>query len=200
MRVLTSIDEAAVLLDGGDVVAIPTDTVYGVAASLAHPAAVASLFVAKGRRSDVPLPVLVASIEQLEELLGRLDEPVHSLGALWPGALTIVVGCDEELSRRVGSTGTVGVRCPDDVALRSLLERTGPLAVTSANRSGEPPATSPAEVVTFLGHSPVVTAVLDGGVRDGLASTVVSMSAGRLEVLREGPISRATLDEVISAG
>jgi L-threonylcarbamoyladenylate synthase len=200
MRVLTSIDEAAALLDEGGVVAIPTDTVYGVAASLAHPAAVASLFVAKGRRSDVPLPVLVASTEQLEELLGRLDEPTRSLGSLWPGALTIVVDCDEELGRLVGSTGTVGVRCPDDVVLRSLLERTGPLAVTSANRSGEPPATSPAEVVAFLGHSTVVTAVLDGGVRDGLPSTVVSMVAGRPEVLREGPISRATLDAAISEG
>lgn len=198
MRIVPSLKEAGALLMDGHVVAIPTDTVYGVAASLRWPAAVANLFTAKGRRSDVPLPILVADNTQLEALVGPVAAPERCLFSLWPGPLTIVISCDAALASLLGSRDTVGVRCPDDPTVQALLALTGPLAVTSANLSGEPPATSPDEVVAMLGATQIVTAVLDGGVRDGQPSTVVAISDGHAEILRDGPVARSTIEDMLN--
>ena len=117
--------EAADLLASGEVVALPTDTVYGVAASVAHPAAVARLFALKDRPDTVALPVLAASLEQVTAAgITMTPELARLAEAFWPGALTIVVAAPHELAQRLGaSEPTVGVRVPNDPALRELLER-----------------------------------------------------------------------------
>jgi tRNA threonylcarbamoyl adenosine modification protein (Sua5/YciO/YrdC/YwlC family) len=162
----------------GEVVAIPTDTVYGIAVIPGHSDA---LFALKERPADVALPVLIADPE---------DAPTYATFALdlthrWPGALTIV-GDRTDVSRAwdIGGDGaTVGLRCPDDDDLRGLLRITGPLVTTSANKHGQPPCTTPDEVRAALGDGIVV---LDGGVRNGQPSTVVDATQSRLRVLRQG--------------
>ncbi len=184
------LEVAAALLAGGAVVGIPTDTVYGLAAHLAD-AALEALFAAKRRPDDVPVAVLCADRDDVATL-GATFPPVAErlAAALWPGPLTLVLDAPAALVRRVRAVRGVGVRVPDDEVCRSLLALTGPLAVTSANLHGAPPAETADEVVATFAASGVA-AVLDGGRRGGVVSTVVS-TVGRPEVLREG----ARLDEV----
>ena len=187
---LDDLDLAALLLDDGRVVAIPTDTVYGLAARFDDPKALDALYLAKGRPETKPLPVLVAEPAGLEELLGEVPSEVTALADRhWPGALTIVAPCGDELARRVRSSeGTVGIRCPDDPTARALLRLTGPLCVSSANRSGEEPCRSADEVIAVLGSTEVVMAVLDAGTRWGQPSTVVVVRDGTMQIVRQGPL------------
>ncbi len=187
---LDDLDLAAILLGDGLVVAIPTDTVYGLAARLDHPGALAELYVAKGRPETKPLPILVADPDEALGLLAEVPDELAALAARhWPGALTIVAGCDEELATRVHSPDqTVGIRCPDDATARALLKITGPLCVTSANRSGEPPCCSADEIIASLSCAEAIAAVLDAGRRDAEPSTVVTFRDGELTVLRRGAI------------
>ena len=189
---------AVILLRDGAVVALPTDTVYGVAASLAHPSALAALFDLKRRPGNVALPVLVDGVAQIEGLGVTWSARAARLSdALWPGALTIVVPAPVALARRVGSTGaSVGFRCPGDAALRQLLTHTGPLAVSSANEHGEPPCTTAAEVRATFADRPLAD-VLDGGVRDGAVSTVVELLEGSWRVRREGAVARDVLAHLL---
>ncbi|MGC1418939.1 MAG: Sua5/YciO/YrdC/YwlC family protein, partial [Acidimicrobiales bacterium] len=132
MTVLVDENEAVGLLLSGGVVALPTDTVYGLAASLRFPEAVDALFTLKRRPRTVALPVLVSSVEQIESLGVEWDERARRLsGAFWPGALTIVVEVPPPLATLVGaSSSSVGFRRPDDQLLLGVLERCGPLALT----------------------------------------------------------------------
>lgn len=188
---VVDLDEAARLLVSGAVVALPTDTVYGVGASLVHPSALASLFDLKHRPGSLALPVLVESVAQIEALGVTWPDPARELGrAFWPGALTIVVPVDEALATRVGSSSrSAGFRIPDDVALLHLLGRCGPLAVTSANEHGEPPCHSVLDVRRSFAHATQLDGVVDGGERHGAVSTVVELTAGSWRVLRDGAIS-----------
>ena len=190
-------DEALRLLLDGGVVALPTDTVYGVGASLVHADAVASLFLLKGRPVGVPLPVLVHALSPIQEIDVEWSELAQRLSEeFWPGPLTIVVPASRELALRVGGSGdTVGVRVPDDELLLSLLRDSGPLAVTSANAHGEPPCHSAQEVLAALSGDRLA-GVLDGGERRGEVSTVVDVSDSSWRVLREGAI---TVDRIASA-
>ncbi len=191
-------DEAADLLAAGEVVALPTDTVYGVAASVAHPAAVARLFALKDRPADVALPMMAASLEQVASAGVVVTDDLARLAAtLWPGALTIVVAAPTELARRLGAReSTAGVRVPDDRALRDLLARCGPLAVTSANVHGGEPCESAEQVdAVFAGRSDLA-GVVDGGERRASVSSVVDVTSRPWRVLREGAISRETLGEI----
>ena len=187
---LDDLDLAAILLNDGLVVAIPTDTVYGLAARLDDPKALDALYVVKGRPETKPLPVLVADPMAIHELLGEVPPQLSAVVERhWPGALTIVTACGELLAGRVrASDGTVGIRCPDDPTARALLRITGPLCVTSANRSGEAPCRSADEVMTVFASTDSIVAVLDAGRRDGEPSTVVTVRGSQLHVLREGPI------------
>ena len=139
-----TIEAAADVVRGGGVVVVPTDTVYGLGALVTNPTAVANIFVAKRRPRDVALPVMVASEAQLRELGVEISLEARALmDAFWPGALTIVMPVSPALAALTGATDSVGFRLPAQPALRALLEATGPLAVTSANRHGEPRAPRP---------------------------------------------------------
>ena len=185
-------------LDAGGVVAVPTDTVYGLAASLWHDDAVASLFRLKDRPSHVPLPVLVHTLNPIQEIDVEWGESAQQLAQeFWPGPLTIVVSASAELARRVGgSKDSVGVRVPNDELLLSVLRECGPLTVSSANAHGESPCHSAAEVLGALGGEDLA-GVLDGGERLGEISTVVEVGDGLWRVLREGSISASRIADVL---
>lgn len=174
-------------LRAGEVVALPTDTVYGLCVSVEATGGTAALFAVKARPVNVALPVLVAEPAEAIEF-GRFTPLAQSVTeAHWPGALTVVV----ERSRvsaawDLGGDGaTIGLRCPDDVALRRVIGSVGPLAVTSANVHGAPPCTTAAEVEHALPAVPV----LDGGRRDGTPSTVVDLTGETVVVLRHGGVT-----------
>ncbi|MCU1419171.1 MAG: threonylcarbamoyl-AMP synthase [Mycetocola sp.] len=186
----------------GDLVVIPTDTVYGVAADAFSPAAVQKLLDAKGRTRQSPPPVLVPGIATLEALAAEIPEAVRNLvDAFWPGGLTIVLPAQPSLAWDLGDTeGTVAVRMPDNRIALELLEETGPLAVSSANRTGMPAATTAQEAMDMLGES--VEVYLDGGGSESTASTIVDATAlvapgGKVTILREGAITRSQLREVL---
>ena len=188
-------DDVASILNDGGVVALPTDTVYGLAARLDRPTAVAALFAIKERPETVALPVFVRGVDDVNAIGGRLTPSARTLThAFWPGALTVIVPCLSELARLVGSTtATVGVRCPNDDAVQELLALTGPLVVTSANEHGAPPCTSATAVVDTLGGRASLAAVWDGGIRDGAVSTVVRCEEQGYAVVRHGALSAEQL-------
>lgn len=177
---LVDIADAADVLRGGGVVAVPTDTVYGLAAAHDQPAAVDLLFELKHRPREVQVPVLVADVEQARALAVIAAPYVERLiGRHWPGALTIVLD-------RLDGDGTVGLRCPASAVAQDLCRRVGPLATTSANVHGEPPLTTAAAVEAQFGPS---LAVIDGGPCEGEPSTVIDCTDGSGPVLlRAGAI------------
>lgn len=200
MTALMNSDEAFEALRRGGVVAVPTDTVYGVAASIRQPEAVHALFALKRRPATQALPVLVGADEQINELGIVWPEGARRLAdAFWPGALTIVVDAPRSLSELVGSTEeTVGIRRPDDALLAELLERCGPLVVTSANEHGAPPCTNPAEVIETFAGLEELSGVLDGGERAGVVSSVVRLSATSWSLVRCGAISEQQIESVLA--
>jgi L-threonylcarbamoyladenylate synthase len=177
----------------GKVVAIPTDTVYGLAVDPTRPEAVARLFALKERPTRVALPVLVGSWDQVGALCGPLTPPARGLAdRYWPGPLTLVVPRSPAFVADLGGdpdhASTVGIRWPDHRIVQTLCDELGPLAVTSANRHGRPPATTARAVAEeFEGADPLAV-ILDGGVCDGEPSTVVECLGGEIRCLREGAI------------
>ena len=174
----------------GQLVVLPTDTVYGVGVDAFDADGVQRLLDAKGRGRDMPPPVLVSATTTLDAL--ATDLPAWANGLIehyWPGPLTIVCRQQPSLRWDLGETrGTVAVRMPADEAALDLLGRTGPLAVSSANLTGRPAATDAAAAEQMLGES--VEVILDGGPSDGnLASTIVDCTGDRPRILREGAIS-----------
>ena len=192
-----SIAEAARLIRAGQPVAVPTETVYGLAADATDPAAVARIYAAKGRPSFNPLIVHVSSLDQAGHY-GAFCELARSLAAAyWPGALTLVVPkrAESGLAEAVtAGLGTVALRCPAHPAMQALLEAAGrPLAAPSANASGTISPTRAGHVLASLdGRIPLI---LDGGpTRRGLESTIVAVGADGLRLLRPGPISLEGLE------
>ena len=179
--------DAVDVLRNGGVVAFPTDTVYGVGAAIDRPEAIARLFEVKGRAHTRAIAVLVADAEQARTL-GVLDARAAALvERWWPGALTLVVDRQPDLSIDLGGDpATIGLRCPADELVHRLCREVGPLATTSANRSGEPTSPTPTGVSAALGDR--VDLVVDDGHRGTVASTLVSLVAGGWEVLRIGQI------------
>lgn len=189
------LDVAAALLRDGAVVAIPTDTVYGVAADAASPEAIARLFAAKRRPLDKAIPLLVDEAGGLDLVASSVPEAARTLAArFWPGALTIVVPRRRE---RDDDLPTVAVRMPDHALARALIRLAGGrLAVTSANISGEPPATTAAEALQQLGGR--IAAVIDGGpCPGGVASSIVDVCTTPPRLLRPGGLSIETLRTVL---
>ncbi|GAC1440285.1 MAG: L-threonylcarbamoyladenylate synthase [Mycobacteriales bacterium] len=191
--------EAAVsALQAGELVVLPTDTVYGIAADAFSPAAVNALLAAKGRGRDMPVPVLVGSWRTLDGLVDELGPLARQLvERFWPGPLTIVVRSSPSLAWDLGETrGTVAVRMPLQPVALAVLGQTGPLAVSSANRSGMPPAGTAGEAELQLGDA--VRVYLDAGpVGDPVPSTIVDLTGDRARVLRAGALDVATLRELI---
>jgi len=184
----------------GDVVVIPTDTVYGIGADAFNQDAVAAVLAAKGRGRDMPPPVLVPNIRTVDGL--ATDVPAWArdlIKAFWPGPLTLVFKAQSSLMWDLGETnGTVALRMPqDDIALEVLAE-VGPMAVTSANLTGQPAATTVTDAAAQLGAA--VKVYLDGGQRAAnIPSTIVDCTGERPEVLRVGALSEEQLDEVLAA-
>ena len=194
---MNTVEEAAAALGAGELVVIPTDTVYGLAAHLSSPQAIAALFDVKGRADAKPIPVLGADQRQLEEV-ARFDDRALALARrFWPGPLTLILprteGFDVDLGGAAGNT--VGVRVPKEPRAIELLRAVGPLAVTSANRSGEPEAVTVDEARAVFGDS--VGAYVDGGRCVGVPSTIVFL-AGERRLLREGTIPAAHVLQVLN--
>jgi tRNA threonylcarbamoyl adenosine modification protein (Sua5/YciO/YrdC/YwlC family) len=189
-------DSLALAVDAlrdGAVVAVPTDTVYGLAADLRQPQAIERLFALKERPADVALPVLVAGRDQLPAVCGSLGRAAeHLAGRFWPGPLTLVVPRRRSFTADLGgppsSRHTVGVRWPDHPVIQSLCRQLGPLAVTSANRHGATPATDAREVAEIFAGDDGLALVLDGGICQGTPSSVVECRGPALRSLREGAI------------
>ncbi len=192
---MTDLDAALRALDSGRPVVMPTDTVYGLAARPDRPSALTAIFDLKGRPANKPLPVLAATVDDLQGVVSP-DGRARALAArFWPGPLTLVLPRAAGFRADLGGEGsTVAVRVPAcDIALR-LLAAAGPLAVTSANRSGGRPAVTADEARRTFGSA--VGAYLDAGRGGGRASTVVSLGTGPSadpELLRDGPIEFASV-------
>lgn len=194
-----SIAEAIGALRRGGLVAIPTDTVYGLAAELWNEQAVARIYAAKGRPEIKAIPVLLSGVEALPEVAQPAPDFVLELARrFWPGPLTVVLPRRPEIPEVVSPTATIGVRVPDQAFARELLAAAGPLAVTSANRSGRPGARTASEVLAELGDS--IELVVDGGrTPGGVPSTVVDCTESRPRLLREGPISLEQIEAALEA-
>ncbi|MFC0863019.1 L-threonylcarbamoyladenylate synthase [Sphaerimonospora cavernae] len=180
---------AKTAVGNGDLVVIPTDTVYGIGCDAFVHAAVNDLLEAKGRGRDMPVPVLVGTVKAanaLVESLGMYGQDL--MDAFWPGPLTLILRANRSLSWDLGDTkGTVAVRMPLHQIALDLLKETGPMAVSSANRSGMPPATTVEQAEEQLGDS--VSVYLDGGPCDeNVPSTIVDLTTAVPRVLRKGAI------------
>lgn len=190
---------AGALIRQGEVVAFPTETVYGLGADATNPHAVDKIFQAKGRPSDNPLIVHIASLKDLEGLTREIPDSARRLmDAFWPGPLTLILPKKEGLPHQVtAGLDTVGIRMPDHPVARRLIERAGvPLAAPSANRSGRPSPTTAQHVLEDLEGR--IAAVIDGGATGvGVESTVVDMTAGVPMILRPGGITQEQLEQVI---
>ncbi|MGP9844260.1 L-threonylcarbamoyladenylate synthase [Brachybacterium sp. 107] len=180
----------------GKLIVLPTDTVYGIGADAFTPDAVNALLDAKGRGRDVPPPVLVGDHAVLLALATDVPDYVEQLAEeFWPGPLTIILTAQPSLTWDLGETrGTVALRMPDDEIALALLRRTGPLAVSSANRSGKPAALTVLDAATQLGDS--VEEYLDGGTaRIGTGSTILDATVEPAEIVREGSLTK---DQIIA--
>jgi len=166
------LDELADVLKRGGVALLPTDTIYGLHALAGDERAIARIKTMKGRGEDKPFVVIASSIGQLAALGATVPA---GLAEVWPAPLTAVLACGER---------TIAARIPDLGWLRALLDRTGPLVSTSANRSGEPPVTSPERLANDLIEG--LDALLDQGIREGKASTIVDFTGDVPRLVREG--------------
>jgi tRNA threonylcarbamoyl adenosine modification protein (Sua5/YciO/YrdC/YwlC family) len=190
-----TLDAAVAAIARGGVIAIPTDTVFGLACDPANAAAVDRVYAIKHRPADLELTLLSASAADIEEDV-ELNAMARTLAvAYWPGALSIIcrLGARRWAIPRCGDT--LSVRVPDHPIALAVLRRTGPLATTSANRHGEPAAITAAEVTAALGAE--VDVVVEGGHCGGLASTIIDCTSTTPHVLREGPISAAALRSLL---
>ena len=210
-ELLTGMRLARAAIGRGELVVIPTDTVYGVAADAFNPAAVQRLLEAKGRGRQSPPPVLVPGIPTLAALAERVPDEVDALvKAFWPGGLTIVLPASPSLVWDLGETkGTVALRMPKDTIALELLSETGPLAVSSANLTGRPAARTAAEAEAMLGDA--ISVYLDGGEAGSayesiegkdssstiVDATALASGAGDLRILRQGVVSVEQLREVV---
>ncbi|MBM3151573.1 MAG: threonylcarbamoyl-AMP synthase [Chloroflexi bacterium] len=173
----------------GELVAFPTDTVYGVGAPAFDARAVENIYHAKGRSNEKAIPVLLGDVEDLEKITLNVSPLAMQLATrFWPGPLTLVVPKHPDLPEAVSASQTVGVRVPDHPAARVLLRAAGPLAVTSANRSGEASPVTAKEVMEQLGGR--IPLIIDGGrTPGGIPSTVVNCLGIEPVILREGPLT-----------
>ncbi len=188
----SELDALKEALAAGKVVAVPTDTVYGLAVDPRLPDAVDRVFALKQRPEQFQLPVLIADPDGVVDLAEATTAAQRLILRYWPGPLTLVLPRRSSVELDLGGDhATIGLRCPAHSLLRELLRSTGPLAVTSANRHGEAPLRTADEVREHFGSG--VTGVLDGGRCDGRPSTVVSLTGTDARCLREGALSFAEI-------
>jgi L-threonylcarbamoyladenylate synthase len=183
-----AVNQAVKVVQAGGLIVFPTDTVYGLAAGLNNPDAIDLIYAVKGRETTKAVAVLIGAVEQLEQVTTSLPPAAARLAArFWPGALTLVVPRRADLPPNLSNLPTVGVRMPDHRFAQKLLQASGPLATTSANRSGAPDSLTAEAVLQQLDGK--VHLVLDGGrCPGGVPSTVVDCTAADLRILRAGAI------------
>ncbi len=188
------------LLEQGELVAFPTDTVYGVGTPVFNVKGIAGLYTAKLRDASKAIPILLSDPAELAQVtIGMGDIAMQLAQHFWPGALTLVVPRHPDLPEELSPYPTIGVRMPNHPAALALIHLAGPLAVTSANLSGQANACSADEVMAQLGGR--IAMILDGGRTPGGApSTVVDCSGAEPVVLRPGPISLEEIENVIHPG
>lgn len=194
----TGIASAVSAAKGGRLVVLPTDTVYGIGADAFDNTAVASLLAAKGRGRDMPVPVLVGSWHTIEGLVYSVPNSARELiRAFWPGALSLVVQQAPSLQWDLGdAAGTVMLRMPLHPVAIEVLREVGPMAVSSANISGQPAAVTAEEARNQLGD--LVAVYLDAGPSDKqAASTIVDLTGAHPRILREGPLTADSIAEVL---
>jgi L-threonylcarbamoyladenylate synthase len=186
------IEQAGNIIRRGGLVAFPTETVYGLAADALNPEAVARVFEVKGRPESKPLPVQVASIDQVATLaIGISDDAVRLMEAFFPGPLTIILQASEQIPETVtAGTGTIGIRMPDHPVALALIRAAGtPIVAPSANPSGLPPPTTAVEVAGYFDGR--IDVILDAGPsRIKTPSTVVDLTTTPPKIIREGSITR----------
>ncbi len=194
-----AIPAALQILKSGGLIAFPTDTVYGLAADPFNPTAIQRLYAAKERDMSKAIAVLVGEVEQLGLVTPGLTSAADRLAArFWPGALTLVISRRPELPPELSALPTIGVRMPDHAFALSLLRASGPLATTSANRSGAENPLTAEDVLDQLGGR--IELVLDGGrCPGGIPSTVVDCTVPDGRILREGAISTAAIQAALGA-
>jgi L-threonylcarbamoyladenylate synthase len=198
-------ERAAGLVDAGsairrgELVVTPTDTVYGVAADAFNATAVNLLLAAKGRGRDMPVPVLVASPQMADAVVSQMPDTGRELAdAFWPGALTLVLRHTTHLAWDLGETrGTVAVRVPDHPIVLSLIEQTGPLAVSSANRTGNPAPTTAMDARLQLGAAVAVYLDAGPGSAEALPSSIVDLTGEQPRLLRAGALDVERLRGVV---
>jgi len=183
-----AIEAAAAILRAGGIAGVPTDTVYGLAADPFRAGATDRLFLVKRRPRTFELPVLIADMAQALTLTTTVPPAAERLMArFWPGALTVVLPRRPDLNADLGSDdATIGLRCPNHPVPLALCRVVGPIATTSANRHGQPPATTASELAAQLGSC--VEVVLDAGLCAGTPSTVVDCTGAEPRLLREGRV------------
>lgn len=185
-----AIDETLRVIKNGGVVAVPTDTVYGIACLVMNHTSIKSLYQIKERDESKPIPVLIGSHQQIFQLTSRLSPQAEMLiKKFWPGALTIIVEKMDTLPENLSRLHTVGIRMPNHDWLRKVISLTGPLAVTSANISGSHSPSTVKEVQDQLNTR--IPLIIDGGVCvGGKPSTVVDCSQKEIAIIREGALSK----------
>ena len=183
----------------GELVVMPTDTVYGVAADAFNPTAVNLLLAVKGRGRDMPVPVLVASQQMADAVVDAMSDAGRALAEkFWPGALTLVVRHTPHLAWDLGETrGTVAVRVPDHPIALALIEQTGPLAVSSANRSGSPAPVTAMDARLQLGAAVAVYLDAGPGPDVALPSSIVDVTGEQPRLLRAGALDEQQLRDVV---
>jgi len=184
-----SIQTALNILRNGGLVAFPTDTVYGVGALAFDGKAVESIYIAKDRPLEKAIPILIGDKADMEKVGMDIPDIAYELATrFWPGPVTILIPKQPTIPESVSATDTVGVRVPNHEVARTLLRTAGPLAVTSANISGQPSPSSAEEVFAQLGGR--IDLIIDGGTTPGgVPSTVVDCTGEEVKILRQGPIS-----------
>ncbi|MDP3186009.1 MAG: L-threonylcarbamoyladenylate synthase [Anaerolineales bacterium] len=196
----STLPRALAILRGGGLVAFPTDTVYGVGALAFDAAAVEKIYEAKGRSTEKAIPILLGDTADLEKVTAQVSEMALRLaGRFWPGPLTLVVPKHPSIPDALSPLPTVGVRVPDHPVARALLRAAGPMAVTSANLSGQAsPSTAEEVLVQLVGR---IALIIDGGkTPDGVPSTVVNCAGAEPQILREGPITLAQIKAILTPG
>ena len=193
-----TISRALEILKAGGLVAFPTDTVYGVGTLAFDGTAVESIYAAKDRPVDKAIPILIGGLEDLDKVTAEVPPIAAKLAAhFWPGPLTLVVPKHPHLPDAVSATPTVGVRVPDHPVARALLRAAGPMAVTSANISGEDSPKTAEEVNRQLNRR--ISLILDGGeTPGGVPSTVVNCLGTEPDILRDGPITLKDIQFVLA--
>ncbi|MFO0704748.1 MAG: L-threonylcarbamoyladenylate synthase [Candidatus Andersenbacteria bacterium] len=189
----THLERAVSLLQSGEVLAVATDTVFGLMCDPCNQAAVDKIFTLKGRDFTKPLQVLAVDRKQAQDLI-EIPEHAVELTHEWPGALTLVAKAKVQLAKRVGKENTLGVRVPTGATITALLQAFGPVAATSANPSGQSPATTKAQVAAYFGDTIPLILGEDREVASGSASKVVDVTHQPHVVLRQpsNPNARTT--------